>query len=185
MKFFWDGVWNNTKKAKTPSCEQNVLMYNVQNWPFIFFYLLERMIIDLLSGKCYIFPNYHNNHKCCRMKCGRSLLRTKYKRFPYSKLISLNSVRYTHTCLHYSCLRRQHFKGGRHQGTSQSNVCFISCLMTHLHLIDFWICPKIRCMCARDKVDWSSRIEIEKIKMAAKKSIGAQFCVNLSLIFNF
>ncbi len=36
------------------------------------------------------------------------------------------------------CLRRTHFKVGRHQGTSESKVSFTSCLMRCLHLIDFW-----------------------------------------------
>ncbi len=50
----------------------------------------------------------------------------------------IHASHWLHPKTEKSCLRRTHFKVGRHQGTSESKVNFTSCLMRYIHLIDYW-----------------------------------------------
>lgn len=90
------------------------------------------------------------------------------------------------------CLRKQHSNWAwRHQGTSESNVCFTSCLMRYLHLVDFWEqlrctlqCRTMLCVCVPEEGDWSSSIELEKIIWRPSSRLEQSF-VNLNGFFTF
>ncbi len=95
---------------------------------------------DCVTGARRRLPQFESNFKCALRFTGKlsvHLMDTLHPTLYQNQLYADDDRIWLHPKTEKCCLRWQHSKAGRHQGTSESKGSYTSCLMRYLLLIDF------------------------------------------------